>query len=165
MKSPAATASAAATVIATVEASRETTFLHIVPIALTSIFTGYGPLPSVTQTLNQTGPWDAAGRTRNVVFSDGSSARETLTSYEYPKRFAYRITEFTGVLRLLASEARGEWWFEDVPGRAATSVRWRYEFISRSALLKPLISLFTRTLWRGYMAKALRLSKAQVEGK
>jgi hypothetical protein len=156
--------SAAATVITMVEASREKTFLHIVPIDLTSIFTGYGPLPSVTQTLNQTGPWDAAGRTRNVVFSDGSSARETLTSYDYPKRFAYRITEFTGVLRLLASEARGEWWFENVPGRSATSVRWRYEFISRSAILKPLVSLFTRSLWRGYMAKALRLSKEQVEG-
>ena len=156
--------SAAATVITTVDASRDKTFLHIVPIALTSIFTGYGPLPSVTETRNQTGPWDAAGRTRNVVFSDGSSARETLTSYEYPSRFAYRITELTGVLRLLASEARGEWWFESVPGRAATSVRWRYEFISRSAILKPLVSLFTRTLWRGYMAKALRLAKAQVEG-
>lgn len=156
--------SAAATVTTTIEASREKTFLHIVPIDLTSIFTGYGPLPSVSQTLNQTGPWDAAGRTRNVVFSDGSSARETLTSYDYPNRFAYRITEFTGVLRFLASEARGEWWFEDVPGRSATSVRWRYEFVSRSAILKPLVSLFTRSLWRGYMGKALRLSKEQVEG-
>lgn len=157
--------SAAATVITTIEAPREQAFLHIVPIALTSIFTGYGPLPSVTQTLNQTGPWDAAGRSRNVVFSDGSSARETLTSYDYPSRFAYRITEFTGVLRLLASEARGEWWFEEVPGRSATSVRWRYEFISRWSMLKPLVSLFARSLWRGYMAKALRLSKAQVEGR
>ncbi|WP_431095420.1 SRPBCC family protein [Polaromonas aquatica] len=155
--------SAAATVVTTVEASREKTFLHIVPIDLTTIFTGFGPLPSVTGSLNQTGPWDAAGRSRTVVFSDGSSARETLTNYEYPSRFAYRITEFTGVLRFLATEARGEWWFESVPGRSATSVRWRYEFISRSILLKPLVSLFTRSLWRGYMRKALYLSKAQVE--
>ena len=155
--------SAAATVITTIEAPQEKTFLHIVPIDLASIFTGYGPLPSVTQTLNQTGPWDAAGRSRTAVFSDGSSARETLTSYDYPNRFAYRITEFTGVLRFLASEARGEWWFESVPGRSATSVRWRYEFVSRSKFLKPLIGLFTRSLWRGYMAKALRLAKAQLE--
>jgi len=155
--------SATATVTTTVKASREKTFWHIVPIDLTSIFTGFGPLPSVTGTLNQTGPWDDAGRSRTVVFSDGSSARETLTSYEYPNRFAYRITEFTGVLRFLASEARGEWWFEDVPGLAATSVRWRYEFVSRSAILKPLVSLFTRSLWRSYMGKALRLAKAQVE--
>ncbi|MEO8388415.1 SRPBCC family protein [Polaromonas sp.] len=155
--------SAAARVITTIEAPKEKAFLHIVPIDLASIFTGYGPLPSVTETLKQTGPWDAAGRSRTVVFSDGSSAEETLTSYEYPNRFTYRITEFTGVLRLLASEARGEWWFESVPGRSATSVRWRYEFISRSKILKPLVSLFTRSLWRGYMGKALRLSKAQVE--
>lgn len=155
--------SAAATVVTMIEASQEETFLHIVPIDLTSIFTGFGPLPSVTGSLNQTGPWDAAGRSRTVVFSDGSSARETLTSYEYPNRFAYRITEFTGVLRFLATEARGEWWFESVPDRAATSVRWRYEFISRSAILKPLVSLFTRSLWRGYMRKALHLSKEQVE--
>lgn len=155
--------STAATVTMTIEASREKAFLHIVPIDLASIFTGYGPLPSIRETLKETGPWDAAGQSRTVVFSDGSSARETLTSYEYPSRFAYRITDFTGVLRLLAIEARGEWWFESVPDGATTSIRWRYEFISRSAILKPLVSLFTQSLWRGYMGKALRLSKAQVE--
>ena len=78
-------------------------------------------------------------------------------------RFAYRITKFTGVLRFLASEARGEWWFDNVPGRRATLVRWRYEFVGRSKILKPLLGLFTRSLWRGYMGKALHLSKAQVE--
>lgn len=143
--------------------SKEQAFLHIVPIDLASIFTGYGPLPSVTKTLDQTGPWDAAGRTRTVVFSDGSSARESLTEYEYPNRFAYRITEFTGALRFLTREARGEWWFETLPGQSATTVRWRYEFFSRSRMLAPLVGLFTRCLWRGYMAKALRLSKAHVE--
>ncbi|WP_411880844.1 SRPBCC family protein [Polaromonas sp. YR568] len=157
--------STAATVTTSIEAPAEKAFLHIVPIALASIFTGYGPLPSVTGTLDETGPWDAAGRSRTVVFSDGSSARETLVSYEYPSRFAYRITGFTGVLRFLASEAHGEWWFESVPGRSATSVRWRYEFISRSGILKPLVGLFTRTLWRGYMGKALRLARAQVEAR
>jgi hypothetical protein len=155
--------SASTTVETTIEATREKTFLHIVPIDLTSIFTGYGPLPSVTGTLNATGPWDAEDQRRTVVFSDGSSAQEHLTSYEYPNCFAYRITGFTGVMRLLVSEARGEWWFEKVPGRTGTSVRWRYEFISRSAILRPLVSLFTRSLWRGYMSKALRLSKAQLE--
>lgn len=155
--------STAATVTTTIKASGEKTFLHIVPIDLASIFTGYGPLPSIRETLKETGPWDAAGQSRTVVFSDGSSASETLTSYEYPSRFAYRITDFTGVLRFLAIEARGEWWFESVAGGNATSVRWRYEFISRSAILKPLVSLFTRSLWRGYMGKALRLSRAQVE--
>jgi hypothetical protein len=130
---------------------------------LTSIFTGYGPLPSVAETRNQTGPWDAAGRSRTVVFSDGSSATETLTGYEEANRFSYRITGFTGVLRHLASEARGEWWFESTPADRVTSVVWRYEFVSRAKWLEPLVSLFTKRLWRGYMKRALNLSKAQVE--
>jgi hypothetical protein len=155
----------AATVSTTIEASIDEAFGQIVPIDLTSIFTGYGPLPAVMQTRDQSGAWDAAGRTRNVAFSDGSTARESLPEYEYPHRFAYTIDHFTGVLRLLASEARGEWWFEQVPGRKATAIRWRYQFVSRSKFLEPLVGLFTRLLWRGYMLKALSLSKAKVEAK
>src|SRR5688572_1767103 len=105
----------AATVTTTIEVSIEDAFRQIVPIDLTSIFTGHGPLPAVTQTRDQSGAWDAAGRTRTVVFSDGSTAQESLTEYEYPHRFAYTIDHFTGVLRFLASKARGEWWFERVP--------------------------------------------------
>jgi hypothetical protein len=154
---------ASATVRTTIHAARETAFRHIAPIDLTSIFTGYGPLPSVAETRNQTGPWDAAGRSRTVVFSDGSSATERLTGYEDARGFSYKITGFTGVLRHLASEARGQWWFESAPDNQATSVVWRYEFVSRSAWLKPLVGLFTKRLWRGYMQRALTLSKAQVE--
>jgi hypothetical protein len=152
-----------AIVATTIEASTEVAFEHIVPIDLTSIFTGYGPLPAVTQTRDQSGNWDAVGRSRTVVFSDGSSAQETLTGYEYPNRFTYGIKGFTGVLRFLTSEARGEWTFERVPGGNATSVRWSYEFVSRTKFLEPLVGLFTQRLWRGYMRQALRLSKAQVE--
>jgi hypothetical protein len=155
--------STAATVQTTINAAKADAFGHIVPIDLASIFTGYGPLPSVTKTLDATGAWDAAGRSRTVVFSDGSSATESLTGYDFPHGFAYRITGFTGALKYLASEARGQWWFESDPDNGTTSVRWRYEFVSRFNLLKPLVSLFTQRLWRGYMNKALALSKRQVE--
>jgi len=148
-----------------IEASTEDAFRHIVPIDLTSIFTGYGPLPAVTETRDQTGSWDAEGRTRTVVFSDGSSAQESLTGYEYPIHFTYRIRGFTGVLRFFTSEARGEWWFEHVPGRHATAIRWSYAFVSRAKFLEPLVCLFTQRLWRGYMRRALSLSKAQVEAR
>jgi hypothetical protein len=147
----------------TIEASTEVAFEHIVPIDLTSIFTGYGPLPAVTQTRDQSGNWDAEGRSRTVVFSDGSSAQESLTGYEYPNRFTYTIKNFTGVLRFFASEARGEWTFERVPGSSATRVRWSYEFVSRATFLEPLVGLFTQRLWRGYMRQSLSLSKAQLE--
>ncbi|MEP6877023.1 MAG: SRPBCC family protein [Burkholderiales bacterium] len=148
---------------ATVHAAKADAFRNIVPIDLTSIFTGYGPLPSVTKTLNATGPWDSAGRSRTVVFSDVSSATESVTAYDSPNTFSYRITGFTGALKYLASEARGQWWFESAPGANTTSVRWQYEFVTRFKFLKPLVSLFVRRLWSGYMTKALSLSKVQVE--
>lgn len=127
--------STAAEVQATVEAPLEKVFEHIVPIDLTSIFTGYGPLPAVSGTQNQTGGWNAAGQTRTILLSDGSSAQEALTEYEHPRRFAYTVKGFTGVLRFLAREAHGEWWFERVPGKEATSIRWRYKFVSRTPLV------------------------------
>ena len=154
--------STATTAQTTINAARAQAFGHIVPIDLSSIFTGFGPLPSVLRTLDETGPWDSAGRSRTVVFSDGSSATESLTGYDFPNSFEYRITGFTGVLKYLATEAQGKWWFEST-AEPGTTVRWRYEFVSRFALFTPLVSLFTKQLWRGYMGKALNLSKTQVE--
>ncbi len=63
-------------------------FRYIVPIDLLSIFTGYGLLPAVTRVSEQKGAWDGAGQDRTFHFSDGSSAHETLTAYEYPSYFS-----------------------------------------------------------------------------
>lgn len=146
-----------------IDAPLEKAFEHIVPIDLTSIFTGYGPLPAVTGTQNQTGGWNAAGQTRTVLLSDGSSAQEELTEYQYPAYFAYTVKGFTGFLRFLTREAYGKWWFERVPGKEATAIRWRYEFVSRSLFVEPLLCFITQELWRGYMRKALGLSRSQIE--
>lgn len=154
--------STAAEVRATVKVSPEQAFGHIVPIDLSTIFTGHGPLPAVSGTCKQTGPWDAAGQTRTVLLSDGSSAQEALTAYRYPSHFAYTVNGFTGILRLLATEARGEWWFEPEPATQGTAIRWRYEFVSRKTWLEPLVCGLTQWLWRGYMRRALGLSVAQV---
>ena len=51
-------------------------FQHIAPIDPRALFTGYGPLLSVTGTRDQTGAWDTPGQTRTVALSDGSSAQE-----------------------------------------------------------------------------------------
>jgi hypothetical protein len=120
-------------------------------------------LPSVKGTRNQTGGWDAAGQTRTVELSDGSSAQEALTAYKYPRGLTYTVKGFSGVLRFFTREAHGEWWFDRGPGRQATAIRRRYEFVSRAKFLEPLVCLITQRLWRGYMRKALGLSKAQVE--
>lgn len=138
-------------------------FDHIVPIDLTSIFTGYGPLPAVSGVQDQTGGWNAAGQTRTVTFSDGSSAREWLTKYEHPHYFSYMLSDFSGVLRFLTKSANGEWWFKTNPSKGTTQVKWSYEFKTRSLPTAPILWLITNFLWRGYMHKALMQSKSQIE--
>jgi hypothetical protein len=150
------------TVTATVTANQADVFDQIVPIDLTSIFKGYGPLPSVTGTQNQLGAWDAAGQTRTVNLSDNSSAQELLTKYEYPHYFSYTVSNFTSSLRFLTTSANGEWWFSGSPS-GRTHIKWRYEFNARSVLAVPALWLISNLLWRNYMEKALQLSKAQVE--
>jgi hypothetical protein len=65
-----------ATVKTTVKANQADAFEYIVPIDLTSIFKGYGPLPSVTGTQNQVGAWDTAGSSRDTckIVQDGSES-------------------------------------------------------------------------------------------
>ena len=145
-----------------VKANQSAAFEHIVPIDLTSIFTGYGPLPAVTGIQNQVGAWDAVGQTRTVHLSDGSSAQELLTKYEHPHYFSYTVSGFTGTLRFLTTSANGEWWF----GGAAsgrTHIKWRYAFNARSVFAVPVLWFIANVLWRGYMRKALLRAQEHVE--
>jgi hypothetical protein len=153
--------SLAATVEALIDAPREQAFSTIASIDLTSIFTGYGPLPAVTGVFDQVGGWDTAGQTRSVALSDGSSASEGLTQYRYPEHFSYTLSGFTDVLRFLTTAALGEWWFEPV-SEARTRIRWRYAFVARNVAALPLLWLTTNVLWRGYMKRALSLATCQI---
>jgi hypothetical protein len=140
-------------------------FEYIVPIDLSLIFTGYGPLPSVNGVQNQTGGWNKAGQTRTVTLSDGSTARELLTKYDRPDYFSYTVSDFSGILRFLTTSANGEWWFETNPSSMATSVKWSYAFSSRSLFVAPVLWFITSFLWRGYMHKAIKLCKYKIEKK
>jgi hypothetical protein len=151
-----------ATVTTETAVSQKVAFEHIVPIDLTTIFTGYGPLPAVIGIENQTGDWDAAGQTRLVLLSDGSAAQESLTKYEHPHYFSYTVSDFTGALGYLASSANGEWWFSGVHS-GITLIKWRYTFNAKSTFTAPILWIITQVLWRGYMTRALRLSIEQIK--
>jgi hypothetical protein len=137
-----------------VDAGRTVVFNHIVPIDLTTIFTGYGLLPAVISTKNQTGDWDAVGQKRTVVLSDGSSARELVTGYEPAQFFSYSVSEFTGALHYIARSVEGMWWFSE-NSQGQTEIKWQYAFIPRSIWTLPVLWLISKTIWRAYMRKAL----------
>lgn len=152
-----------ATVHTRINATPALAFQHIAPIDPRALFTGYGPLPAVTGTRNQTGAWDTPGQTRTVALSDGSSAQEGLEHYHPAEYFSYTVDGFTGGLQWLATGAHGAWWFDPQAGGTQTAVRWRHAFHARSKWAAPVLWLMAHMLWRGYMRKALRLAKAQIE--
>ena len=139
-----------------------TTFAAIVPIDLTQIFTGHIFLPAVVDVHDATGAWDAPDQTRRVLLSDNSEAHEHLQGYDAPNSFNYKVSGFTGSLRLLAKSAQGRWDFEAVSDQK-THIRWRYTFIPAGLFATPFIWLVGKILWRGYMKKALMLSKSIAE--
>ena len=75
------------------------------------------------------------------------------------------MSNFTGILWPLVMSANGEWWFEPGTPAAGTHVKWTYTFNARSSFSAPLVWFITKVLCKGYMGKALRLSKVQVEGR
>ena len=151
----------AVTVSAVARADPATAFAAIAPVDLTKIFTGMGPLPAVTATRGQTGAWDHVGASRTVELSDGSEAREAITVYDVPARFAYRLEGFTGPLRHVVGSADGGWWFRPAAG-GGTDVRWTYVFVPR-ARRRPLVRVVLAPLWRAYARRVLARAIAEAE--
>jgi Polyketide cyclase / dehydrase and lipid transport len=146
-----------------VAAPLEVTFATIVPIELATVFPGFGPLPAVAATREQSSAWDRVGATRIVELSDGTAVREELTAYEAPRFFAYRVGPFGGFAGLVIGHADGTWWFTD-GGPRGTHVRWRYEFTLRGSRPVALLArVVIERLWRAYAERVLAMCAVAVE--
>ncbi len=111
----------------------------------------WGVLPAVVEVRHQTGPWDAAGRTRTLVLSDGGTLVETLVSAEEPL-FAYELSAFTGLFGRLVAGGRSEW--RVVREGAGSSIAWTYAFTplpGRGAIVAAIV----RLAWGPYMRRVL----------
>jgi hypothetical protein len=144
----------ATTVSVRVDAAREPLFDWFIPIELPRILTGWGPVPAVVATSDQSGPWDTPGSRRTVQLADGSTAHERVTLCERPAAFGYTVDGFSGPVRHVATEGRGQWWF-DAAGAGATDVRWTYTFQARSRAAALLLTPVVKIAWRGFMRRAL----------
>jgi len=146
--------SVATTASVRVAVPREPLFAWFIPVELPRILGGYGPVPAVVATSDQSGPWDVPGSHRTVHLADGSTARERVTACERPAAFGYTVDGFSGPVRHLAREARGRWTFTPA-GPAATDVSWTYAFEARSAAAAVLLAPAVKLAWRGFMRGAL----------
>lgn len=125
----------------------------VTPIDLPTAIRRTGPLPGVAEVREQTGAWDATGQTRLIVLSDRSSMRETLVEYEAGHRFAYQLSELTGLLGLLATGVRGEWEF--TPDGPGTIIRWSWK-ISPKPGRDPVVRFVVAPLLRRHMSAGCR---------
>ncbi|MEL7487851.1 MAG: SRPBCC family protein [Pseudomonadota bacterium] len=138
------------------------TFAQAVRVDIPSIMPRRGVMPGVARVDNQTGAWDAAGQSRTMVLTDGSSAFEELTAYDLNRRFAYRVSAFSAPLSMIVAEANGDWRFTALsPDK--TRITWTYGFTPKSTLVAPLVSIFATALWRGYIDSALGRVKTIIE--
>jgi polyketide cyclase/dehydrase/lipid transport protein len=144
----------ATTVSIRIPSAREPLFDWFIPIELPRILTGWGPVPAVVATSEQSGPWDTPGSRRTVHLADGSTAHERVTACERPASFGYTVNGFSGPVRYVAVEGRGQWWFE-AAGPGATDVRWTYTFQARSRAAALLLTPVVKVAWRGFMRRGL----------
>lgn len=130
------------------------------PVDPTKFYPKFGPLPAVVEVRDQTGPWDAAGRTRKLVLSDGGHVIETITHADSPNYFAYELTDFQKLFGRLVSSARAEWRFERVAG--GTHIRWTYTFHALPGR-GWIVGMIVRLFWAPYMRRVIPTIVAEVE--
>lgn len=141
-------------------ATPDRTFAILTPSDPTRFYPKFGPLPAVVAVQNQTGAWDAPGQSRTLELSDGSSVVERLTIVSSPSRFAYRLSDFTGLFGSLVAYAETEWDFD--AAAEGTRIRWSYSFHAqpkRGWVVRFIVNVF----WSRYMKKVLPGLIAEVD--
>jgi hypothetical protein len=142
----------------------ENVFDVFMPIDLTTIMHGYGPLPAVSAIEDQTGAWDSIGESRIVRLADGHAMLETVTGVDRPRGFTYTLSNLTNILRFFVHRFHGSWAFEEVSAPTESPVVraiWRYEFDVRSRFTRPISWLILTFFWRPYMEGALKRASEQ----
>jgi hypothetical protein len=137
-----------------VETTPEELFNWFTELDISRVLNGYGPLPGVDQTVDQSGPWTMPGQTRRLRMTRNISALQTIMICQPPTFFAYRVTEFTHVLDFLAHGAEARWWF-DRHGLNATRLTWTYTFWPRSIAGKLSLFPVVKTIWTWYMQRTI----------
>jgi len=107
------------------------------PTRLSGIMKKSGPIPGVISVDMEHGAKPAAGATRAVKMSDGSTMREEITVQERPRAYRYRwLNPPAAPFSLMVRGAESDWTFR--PAGAGTAVDWTYTFELTTPLVYPL---------------------------
>ena len=133
-----------------VGASPEAAFDGILAAPLEELFTDRaGPIPPVRECTGQEGAWGSVGQTRTVVLADGSRNLETLVAADRPGSYRYRLTDFTGPMKLLIRSVDGEFAFR--PEGEGTRATWTWHMHSTNPAARLVLPVVAR-FWQKYAA-------------
>jgi hypothetical protein len=99
------------------------------------------------------GSWSNVGDRRRVVFADGSSALEEITSHQLPQRFQFEIWNLTNDTGRYVTYALSDFRFSG--SDRGTHVRWEYSFRPRGLPDGLFISRFVHEDFRQFMEATL----------
>lgn len=150
----------AASASAVVAAAPEPVFERLLEHDPTRFYPRSGLLPAVIDVRDATGPWDARGRSRTLVLSDGGTVRETITSAD-PPLFAYDLTRFTGLFGAIVARGRSEWRVHGVG--SGSTIAWTYSFTARPGR-GLVVAAIVRLAWAPYMRAVLPAIAASTAG-
>lgn len=123
---------------------------------------GYGLVDGVQGDRRLTaGGWDHPGARRVVVLEGGSTLVEQIERLDRPHHFRYRVSDFSFVLRHLATEGRGYW--ELLPEAAGTRVRWTYVLTAKSCEARPALRAAVDAFFEPYMRQGLASIRRHIE--
>lgn len=143
---------ASATVELVSTTNREWTWEVLTPIDPSRFYPKFGVIPATVAVREQTGPWNVVGQSRKLMLGDGGQVVETITDVEQPSFFAYELTEFHKLFKLLVDHARAEWRFTEQD--SGTLVSWTYTFYARPRWGWALKLIVARA-WEPYMRSVL----------
>jgi hypothetical protein len=150
------------TVSVSIDASAKQVFDWFLDLDIARVLNGYGPLPAVLETYDQTGSWDTPGQKRKLSMSSNIRATQEILVCDRPSFFAYRVTGFTHALDRFAYGAEARFWFEPSSDQN-TIMRWTYTFWPRSIIGKVALYPVIRTIWHWYMQSTIQHMKAIAE--
>jgi hypothetical protein len=130
------------------------------PLTPVGYYPKFGPLPAVIEVRDQTGAWDAAGQTRQLMLSDGGYVIEHLVHVDKPETFIYELSDFQKLFGSLVAGARAEWEFTAVAG--GTNIRWSYAFHPRRGA-GLVVGAIVKLFWGPYMNRVLPGIIAEVD--
>lgn len=112
----------------------------------------YAAFPPVKEVVDEPAGWGSVGQSRVIRLADGGSLRETLTSVDRPRGFAYLLDDLHGRLRPFLRAVEGDW---SVAAEGTGSrVTWAWTMYPAGSPARLTLNVIGR-MWSGYAERSL----------